>query len=318
MTIHHLAANPETVRRGTLDGRFPPVLTVVSGDTVTIQTLSGHEIINPPAELGHDIPPAVRAVLSAVAPGMGPHIISGPVAIAGAEPGDMLEVRIDRIEPSMDWGFCLFSPLGGTLPGKFQSGDLRFIPIDMEKRTCALPWGPELPLAPFFGIMATAPRLAYGTLSTKEPRDFGGNMDNRELVEGSTLFLPVWVPGANFMVGDGHGIQGDGEVCGTALETSLNGTFTFILHKGGGIDAPRLKFPRAETPTHYLTMGMNEDLDAAMRDALDEMIDLICERTGWSPGEAYMSCSFAVDFRVTQTVNGQKGVHGMLRKGLLF
>jgi acetamidase/formamidase len=318
MATHTLDATPQTVRRGVLDGSFPPVLTIRSGDTVTIQTVSGNEQALPPAGSGFGMPAALTEILAAVPPGTGPHIVTGPVAIEGAEPGDMLEVRIDRIELGMNWGYCLFRPLTGTVPDAFPFRDLSYIPIDMDKRTCTLPWGPELPLAPFFGVMASGPKPSYGQLSTKEPRDFGGNLDNKEMTAGSTLFLPVWVPGANFVVGDGHGVQGDGEVCVTALETSLTGTFTFVLHKGGGADAPKLRFPRAETPTHYLSMGIDEDLDVAMREAVLEMIAFISERTGWSRSEAYKSCSLAVDFHVTQTVNGEKGVHGMLRKGLLF
>lgn len=318
MATHTLDATPQTVRRGVLDGSFPPVLTIRSGDTVTIRTVSGNEHALPPAGSGFDMPAGLTDILAAVPPGTGPHIVTGPVAIEGAEPGDMLEVRIDRIELGMNWGYCLFRPLAGTVPDAFPYRELSYIPIDMEKRTCTLPWGPELPLAPFFGVMASGPKPSYGPLSTKEPRDFGGNLDNKELTAGSTLFLPVWVPGANFIVGDGHGVQGDGEVCVTALETSLTGTFTFVLHKGGGAENPKLRFPRAETPTHYLSMGIDEDLDVAMREAVLEMIAFICERTGWSRGDAYKSCSLAVDFHVTQTVNGEKGVHGMLRKGLLF
>lgn len=318
MANHQLDATPSTVRRGVLDGTFPPVLTVKSGDTVTIRTVSGNEQFLPADDSDMGIPPGLKEILAAVPAGPGPHIVTGPVAIEGAEPGDMLEVRIEKIELGANWGYCLFRPLVGTLPDVFPFADLTYIPIDTEKKTCKLPWGPELPLAPFFGVMASGPKPSYGPLSTKEPRDFGGNLDNKELTAGSTLFLPVWVPGANFAVGDGHGVQGDGEVCVTAVETSLTGTFTLILHKGGGADTPKLKFPRAETPTHYMSMGMDEDLDVAMREALLEMIDFICEKTGWTQGQAYKSCSLAVDFHVTQTVNGEKGVHGLLKKGLLF
>ena len=146
------------------------------------------------------------------------------------------------------------------------------IPVDRARRVCTLPWGTELPLAPFFGVMGVAPPPAFGTIASKEPRIHGGNMDNKELTAGSTLYLPVWVPGANFSVGDGHGVQGDGEVCVTALEMCLTGTFTFVLHKGGGAARPLLKQPRAETPTHFISMGLNEDLDQAMKQALREMI----------------------------------------------
>ncbi len=166
--------------------------------------------------------------------------------------------------------------------------------------------------------MGVAPPPEYGAISTKEPREHGGNLDNKELTAGSTLFLPVWVPGANFSVGDGHGVQGDGEVCINALETCLTGTFTLVLHKAPGQHAPLLRHPRAETPTHFISMGMNEDLDLAMKQALREMIAFICTRSNLSRDQAYQLCSLAVDFHVTQTVNGEKGVHGMLRKGLLY
>jgi len=318
MATHTLEASPQTVRRGMLDGSFPPVLTVQPGDTLVMQCVSGNPNVMPPAELGYKTPPALQAILDTPALSVGAHIVTGPVAIAGAEPGDMLEIRIDRIDLGADWGYCAFHPLLGSLPEDFPFRDVSHIPVDIEKGTCKLPWGPELKLAPFFGIMSVGPKPVYGRLSTREPREFGGNLDNKELTAGSTLFLPVWVPGANFVAGDGHGVQGDGESCINALEMCLTGTFTFILHKGGGLDAPKLKFPRAETPTHYISMGLNADLDLAMKQALREMIAFICERTGWTPAQAYKSCSLAVDFKVTQNVNGEKGVHGMLRKGVLF
>lgn len=301
-----------------LDGGFAPVLTVAPGDTVVIECVSGNQRVMPPPELGLAIPPALKAILDVSGQSMGAHIVTGPVAIEGAEPGDMLEIRVDRIDVGADWGYCAFYPLVGSLPDQFPYRDVSFLTVDREKKICKLPWGPEIPLAPFFGIMAVGPNPVYGTISTREPREYGGNLDNKELVAGSTLFLPVWVPGANFVAGDGHGVQGDGESCINALEICLTGTFSFALHKGGGLENPKLRFPRAETPTHYISMGLNPDLDLAMRQALVEMIDFICERTGWERSQAYKSCSLAVDFHVTQNVNGEKGVHGMLRKGLLF
>jgi acetamidase/formamidase len=194
------------------------------------------------------------------------------------------------------------------------------IPVDRAARTATVPiaGGITLPLAPFFGVMGVAPPPEWGRISTKEPRAHGGNLDNKELVAGSTLYLPVHVPGALFSAGDGHGMQGDGEVCINALEMCLKGTFRLSLVKGGGAKDPMLRFPRAETATHYVSMGMHEDLDLAMKQALREMIAFIAARANVSPADAYQFCSLAVDFRVTQTVNGEKGVHGMLRKGLLF
>lgn len=318
MATHSLAASPTTVRRGMFDASFPPVINVQPGDTVVLQSVSGAPHVMPPPDAGFTVPKALADILDAKLPSLGAHIITGPVAIAGAEPGDMLEIKVDAIEIGADWGYCAFHPLIGSLPEEFPFRDLSHIRVDVKKKTCKLPWGPEIPLAPFFGVMGVAPPPVYGTISTREPREHGGNLDNKELTAGSTLFLPVWVPGANFSAGDGHGVQGDGEACINALEICLTGTFTFKLHKGGGAKAPLLKTPRAETPTHYISMGLNADLDLAMKMALQEMIAFICARTGWTPAQAYKSCSLAVDFKVTQNVNGEKGVHGMLKKGLLF
>jgi acetamidase/formamidase len=313
MAFHTLRAAPETTRIGVFDARFPPILTIASGDTVEVQCVSGRTEVMPGPNSGFTIPPALAAI-AAANPGMqSGHIVTGPIAIAGAEPGDALEVRIERIEPGADWGYNLIRPLAGTLPEDFHETHLMHIGVDAATRTCKLPWGTELALAPFFGVMGVAPPPAFGTIASKEPRIHGGNLDNKELQAGSVLFLPVHVPGANFSVGDGHGVQGDGEVCVTALEMCLTGTFTFILHKGA-----KLAMPRAETATHYISMGLHEDLDQAMKQALREMIAFICSRTNLSREQAYAFCSLAVDFHVTQTVNGEKGVHGLLKKGLLF
>ncbi|HEX4262182.1 MAG TPA: acetamidase/formamidase family protein [Acetobacteraceae bacterium] len=311
-TTHHLAASPRTVRWGVFDAAIPPVLTVEPGDAVVVECVSGAPEVMPPPGSGFAQHPAMAAIHADV-PRRGAHLITGPVAIAGAAPGDALEVRIEAIEFGSDWGYCGFRPLAGTLPEDFPERFLSHIPIDREARTCRLPWGTELPLAPFFGVTGVAPPPEWGAINTKEPRAHGGNLDLKELVAGSTLFLPVFVPGAQFSAGDGHGVQGDGEVCINALETCLTGTFRFHLHKRAG-----LRYPRAETPSHFISMGMHEDLDVAMKTALREMIAFICARSNLSREQAYQFCSLAVDFHVTQTVNGEKGIHGMLRKGLLF
>jgi acetamidase/formamidase len=318
MATHRLEPTPTTVRWGTFDAAYPPLITINSGDTVVLECVSGGPEVMPPPGSGLRIPPKLAAIHDANIPRVGGHILTGPVAVAGAEPGDMLEVHIDRIELGADWGYCGFRPLLGTLPEDFPERFLSHIPVDRARRMAQLPWGTELPLAPFFGVMGVAPPANYGAISTKEPREHGGNLDNKELGEGATLFLPVWVEGANFSAGDGHGVQGDGEVCINALEICLTGTFTLTLHKGGGPRAPLLTYPRAESATHHITMGMNEDLDLAMKQALREMIRLITSRTNLSREQAYQFCSLAVDFHVTQTVNGEKGIHGLLRKGLLF
>lgn len=322
MAMHRLSAGPETARWGMFDAAFPPLITIESGDTVVLECVSGAPEVMPPPGSGFRIPPALAAIHASNIPRAGGHILTGPVAVAGAMPGDMLEVRIDKIELGNDWGYCGFRPLAGTLPEDFPVRYLSHIPVDRAKRTCTLPWGTELALAPFFGVMGVAPPPTYGTISTIQPREHGGNLDNKELGEGATLFLPVWAEGANFSAGDGHGVQGDGEVCINALEICLTGTFTLILHKnpsaGSGARSPLLSYPRAETATHFISMGMNEDLDLAMKQALREMIRFITARTNLSREQAYQFCSLAVDFHVTQTVNGEKGVHGLLKKGLLF
>ena len=313
---HHLASSPETVRFGIFDAAFDPVLTVDPGDTVVVDCVSGGPEVMPPPELGLAIPANLQAIHDARLERMGPHILTGPVAIRGAEPGDTLEVRIEAIEPNNDWGYCAVRPLAGTLPEDFPDRYVSHIAVDAAAGTCKPSWGPTLPLRPFFGTAGVAPPPRYGKISSREPREHGGNMDCKELVAGSSLFLPVWVPGANFSVGDGHGRQGDGEVCVNALEMGLTGTFTFVLHKAAEVGARA--WPSAETPTHFITLGFNEDLDLAMKQALRGMIDLIVARSALTRVQAYQFCSLAVDFRVTQTVNGEKGVHGMLEKGVLF
>ncbi len=318
MAHHTLRAAPDTVRVSAFDASFPPVLTIAPGDTVEVQCVSGREEVLPPPGSGMTVPAELAAIIAANQGMVAGHICTGPIAIEGAMPCDMLEVRIDRIELGSDWGYNTIRPLAGTLPEDFHEPAKMIIPIDRAANTCRLPWGLDLPLAPFFGVMGVAPPPAFGRISSKEPRIHGGNLDNKELTQGSTLFLPVFVPGANFSAGDGHGVQGDGEVCVTALETCLTGTFTFMLHKADKAGEPLLARPRAATPTHYISMGMHEDLDQAMKQALREMIAFITSRTNLSREQAYAFCSLAVDFHVTQTVNGEKGVHGLLKKGLLF
>ncbi len=318
MTEHVLKATPETVQWGRFAAATPPVLTIASGDRVVIETLTALAEFVPAEGSGMTVSPALKAIHAAELPVRFGHLLTGPVAVAGAEPGDMLEVRIEAIELGADWGFNAIVPFEGTLPEDFilPDIDLIHIPIDREAKTCLMPFGTELPLVPFFGVMGVAPPPVYGELSSREPRLHGGNLDNKDLGVGSTLYLPVWTEGGNFLCGDGHGVQGHGEVCVTALETALTGTFTFILHKKTGAD-PLITLPRAETPSAYMTMGFSSDLDEAMRIAVREMITFITERTSLTRNDAYRLASLAADFHVTQTVNGEKGVHGLLPKSVL-
>lgn len=311
MAQHELAATPETVRWGAFDARFPPVLEVESGDRVRIHTISGE-----PEDLpeGNDFTllPEHRQILDSVERGPGPHFTTGPVWVKGARPGQVLEVRILDIELRQNWGWNIIHPLLGTLPEDFPEFRRLHIPIDRDRKTARLPWGLDIPLRPFMGIHAVAPPPSWGRITSVIPRAHGGNMDNKELVAGTTLFLPVFNEGALFVAGDGHGVQGDGEVCITAVETALTGSFELIVR-----DDLSHKTPRAETPTHYMTMGFDEDLDDAVKMALRDMIALIQEKAGLSREDAYTLCSLAADLRVTQTVDVNKGIHCLLPKAMI-
>jgi acetamidase/formamidase len=308
---HHLHASVETCHWGQFDPHLAPALRVDSGDEVLIDALSGGPDVLPPA--GFHVPPELHDVHARSVRNLPGHILTGPVHVDGAEPGDTLEVRILDVQLRQDWGYNVIRPLAGTLPADFDDTHrVLNIPLDRERMTGRMPWGLDLPLHPFFGVMGVAPPARWGRISTIVPRAHGGNLDNKELGPGSSLFLPVHRPGALFSCGDGHAAQGDGEVCTTAIETALQGRFQFIVHKGTG-----LAYPRAETPTHWITMGMDPDLDQCLAIALRDMIVLIGEKRGLSRADAYTLCSLAVDFRITQTVNISRGVHAMLRKELL-
>ena len=310
MAHHRLDAAPETVHWGYFDARLRPLLTVASGDTVTISTVSGMASQMPAAPLV--VPEALAAIHKSVQQKMPGHICTGPVALKDAKAGQVLEVRIKDIQLHYDWGYNMSRPLAGALPDDFTENTLIHIPLDKAKNTGRLPWGLDLPLAPFFGVMAVAPPMQWGMVSTLPPRRNGGNLDNKELVAGTTLYLPIMVDDALFSVGDGHGAQGDGEVCVTAIETGLIGTFELHLR-----DDMCLDWPMAETPTHLMTMAFDPDLDDCVVIALRDMIQLICRRTNLSREQAYTLCSLAADLRVTQVVNGNKGIHVMLAKQLI-
>jgi acetamidase/formamidase len=307
---HHLKASVETCRWGLFDAAHAPVLHVDSGDRVTIDTVSGGPDVLPPA--GFHVPLELLDIHQRLERHLPGHIITGPVYVNGAEPGDTLEVRVLDVRLRQDWGYNFIRPLAGTLPDEFDARQLMNIPLDAQRQVGQLPWGLELPLHPFFGVLGVAPPAHWGRISTIVPRAHGGNLDNKELRPGASLYLPVHVPGALFSCGDGHAAQGDGEVCTTAIETALQGEFELVLHKQTG-----LAYPRAQTPTHWITMGMDPDLDQCLAMALRDMIRLLVELDGLSREQAYALCSLAVDFRITQSVNVHRGVHGMLAKTLL-
>ncbi len=312
MPNHHaLSAGPDTCHWGYFDAALKPVLTVASGDSVSVDCVSGAPEVMPGPPF--QVLPEQRAIHAKLTPAFGGgHILTGPIAVEGAEPGDTLEIRIRAIDFRQNWGWTRIAPLRGTIPEDFAKRKTWHTAIDRQRGIGTTPFGMEIPLSPFFGVMGVAPKPAYGPVTTIIPREFGGNMDLKELVAGTTLYLPIWAKGGLFSVGDGHGVQGDGEVCITALETALSGTFELILRKD-----LRLDMPRAETPTHHITLGLDEDLDDAAKQALRQMIKLLRELAGLTPEDAYMLCSLGVDFRVTQLVDGNKGIHGMLAKSLL-
>ena len=307
---HHLPASPETCAWGFFDPERAPVLSVQSGARVRIDTVSGGPEALPGA--GFEVPPELLDIHARSERPMPGHILTGPVAIAGAEPGDVLKIAIEAVELRQDWGYNAMRPLSGALPLALRSARTVTIPLDRASGVARLPWGLALPLRPFFGVMGVAPPPHWGRISSIQPRAHGGNIDNKELVAGTTLYLPVHVPGALFSCGDGHGAQGDGEVCVTAIETALSGTFRLSVLKDMALDAPL-----AETPRHWITMAFDPDLDRCAEMALQDMLSLVQRRAGLSFEDAYMLASLAGDLRITQLVNGNKGVHMMLEKALI-
>ncbi len=312
---HHLRATNNTVHLGGFSPDLPPALVVESGDRIQVQTFSGFGVYDrAPAEF---VPPAFRAICEGLPGdrrvGPGPHLLTGPIYVNGATPGDVLEVQLEAIAPSIPMGFNAIRPGWGALPETFTQPALRFIPLDLERQRAEFPAGSgiQIPLKPFFGILGVA--TAESGRSSIPPGLYGGNLDNRHLQAGSRLWLPVYVPGALFSVGDGHAVQGDGEVDVTAIETSMDGVLRLILRR----DLP-FTAPIAETPTDIITMGFGHTLDAALAQALTQMIQFLEKFVGITAEEAYVLCSLAVHFHITQTVNRPHlGVHGLLPKAIL-
>jgi acetamidase/formamidase len=348
---HYLAAKPENVTWGWIPIDAKPALTIKSGETVRMDTISHQgatQAEDPVTFLGKlGVKPeeilrdardfwASRASRPRDQGRTGAHILTGPIAITGAEPGDTLEIQILELAPRVPWGIntvgatsgVFAADYPGTKPGDPGSG----IPAGANPphliRTAVVN-GREValfsdtihvPLAPFMGIMAVAPRnpqvgqpgvTTAGIQSSKQPGPYGGNLDNKALMAGTKLFLPVFQPGALFYTGDSHGVQGDGEVSGNALEQSLTGVFRFIVHQGMTLTAPR-----AETPTHYIVMGIDQDLNRAMRMATLEAVNFLVQEKGLTPAKAFSLCSLAVDFRVSEAVDDTQNVSGYIPKSL--
>jgi acetamidase/formamidase len=323
-----LLATPTTVAWGYYSAHAKPVLTVHSGDTVIMQTAS---TCGPPERLEHQgvstaqIPSWLGDLYTKVPQsdrGPGGHILTGPVAIAEAEPGDVLEVRVLKIQLDTDFACNGFGAGRGFLPDDFPYGRSKIIPLDRKAMTAAFAPGIIIPLHPFFGSMGVAPPESTGKWNSAPPWMHGGNMDNKELTEGSVIFYPVHASGALFEAGDGHAGQGNGEVDITALETFLTGTFQFIVHKADphAPGSARLLWPRAETPRYYIAMGFSADLKTATEMAVRNMITFLSEQNPDAPhlsrDDAYALISVACDVNITQLVDTNDGVHVMCPKDL--
>jgi len=255
------------------------------------------------------VEPALRAVYDEVTDrGPGGHILTGPIWVDGAEPGDVLEVKILSIGLPIAYGY---NGCSGFLPDRCGEPRTRILPLDREHMTSEFLPGVTIPLHPFFGSMGVAPPPSEGRVSSNPPSTHAGNLDNRELVAGTSLFIPVHVPGALFEVGDGHAAQGDGEVDQTAIETSLTGRLQLLVHKGRS-----LEWPRAETPTHWIAMGTDEDLTVATRTAVGQAVELLMDVKHLPQMEAYRLVSIACSVRVTELVDGKVGVHVMIPKSI--
>jgi acetamidase/formamidase len=312
---HRLEARPSTVAYGYYWSDAKPVLRIASGDVIDVDTL----LTNTPSGLqkagvpDDKIQASLKAIVDEVTgdrKGPGGHILTGPVYVEGAEPGDVLEVKVLSIQFAIDYGY---NGCNGYLPENCdRSLPVRILPIDAKKMTAEFAPGIVIPLRPFFGSMGVAPAPDQGRVSSVPPGRHAGNLDNRELGAGATLYIPVFVPGALFEVGDGHAAQGDGEVDQTAIETSLRGRLQLTVRKD-----LKLTWPRAETATDYITMATDPDLAVATKGAIQEMIDFVAATRNMTKHQAYQLVSIAGNVAVTQLVDKPNlGVHVRLPKGI--
>jgi len=312
---HRLEATPATVAYGYYWAEAAPVLRIASGDVIDVDTL----LTNTPAGLeragvaADRVQASLRRIVTEVTGdrrGPGGHILTGPVYVEGAMPGDVLEVQVLAVDLALDYGY---NGCSGFLPENCdRSVPIKIVPLDRAAMTAEFFPGVVVPLKPFFGSMGVAPPAAVGRVSSNPPSRFAGNLDNRELTAGSTLFIPVFVPGALFAVGDGHAAQGDGEVSQTGIETSLRGRLKLTVRKGES-----LTWPRAETPTDYISMGADPDLAVATRIAIQEMVDFLARTRRLTAHQAYQLVSVAGHVAVTQLVDRPTmGVHVKVPKSL--
>lgn len=309
-----LNPTPTTVAWGHYWSEMPPVLHVRSGDYVRVHTLLTS---NPERLEAAGLPPdqvekELRDVQSVRDKGPGGHVLTGPIYIEDAEPGDILEVRFDSILLAIPYGYNAIGQ-NGFLSDEIFDRKMRLIRLDVKRMIGQFADGIEIPLHPFFGSVGVAPPKEAGRWNSAPPWIHAGNLDNKELVAGTSLFIPVHVKGALLEIGDGHAAQGNGEVDITAIETSLIGRLQLTVHKGTS-----LQWPRAETPTHIITMGCDRDLNAATHIAVREMIRYLMAEKKMSQADAYMLCSVAVDVNITQLVDGNVGVHAMLPKAIFI
>ncbi len=313
--VHRLEATPATIAYGYYWSEAPPVLRIPSGDIIDVDTL----LTNTPEGLAKaGVPDAriqssLKAIVSQVTGdrrGPGGHILTGPVYIEGAEPGDVLEVKIQSIDLAIDYGY---NGCKGVLPENCEPNvPVRIIPLDRKRMTAEFAPGIVIPLRPFFGSMGVAPAPEAGRLSSNPPGRHAGNLDNRELVAGSTLYIPVFVRGALFEIGDGHAAQGDGEVDQTAIETSLRARIQLTVRKD-----MKLSWPRAETATEYISMATDPDLNVATKTAIQEMVDFLVAEKGLTRHAAFQLVSIAGNVAITQLVDKPNvGVHVCLPKSI--
>ena len=314
--VHTIESNNETVHLGVFDTTLPPIVKVDSGDTISFPNTWSH-FLN---QLQPGVPVDKLAQIRVSNPGRGPHSIIGPIYVNDAQPGDVLEIRYKRLLP-FTWGAVFNNPgsLGtGLLAQDFPQGQVKYLDLDLKNMKAEFVPRIHIPLKPFQGTLGVAPPDGYypplspGVTSSVPPGPHGGNVDLSEMSEGSSMFLPVWKPGALIFTGDSHAVQGDGEINLSALETRMQEMrIQVVLHK-----QKNFSWPIAETATHWIVLGLDKDLNVAMTLAARNAIKFLASRAGLTELDAYALCSIAVSFRVTQVVDIVRGVHAMIPKSL--